>query len=339
MKAKVLVASLATVGTVAAYAITLNAAQPAAAPGYADDIYADYARASSQQVTFEIREISSGPLKQLEGRSFADVVGMPSYHIEADDSPLALRNVRVKADPGVIDRHELDAGVEGFDAVGLPVDLGRYRILSVKASIKGVPRQHKAIEMCWDGQGHCVVFDPNIVFLDSIVNNQRLAKASGYRAHIEGGRSDAAGGGIGTQAVCGLASNPSWTWKQLTWGAWGVSYKDIFGITLARKDLGSQQSGIRCNASCYPAPYGYSNSSSGYGNLGYSVDCGWEHNSGVTGRTGKWVSETKCAHKLIGSARADVTLRGTGSGVSLAWDTNGGIDSNGGAFTDTCGYF
>ncbi len=339
MKANVLISSLTVAVVAAVGAVSLQAVQPKPVPGYAETLYADYAQASGQQATFEVRTLDSGRLKQLEGKSFEQIVGTPRYQLEADETPLTLRNARFNDEPGVIDRHELDAGVEGFDEVGLPVDLGTYRLLSVNAVVKGNVRTHQALEMCWKSQGHCVVFDPSITFLDSIVNNQRLAKASGYRVSVQGGGPNLAEGQVGALAVCGLASNPSWTWKQLTWGGWKKDYKNVFGMVLAHKELGGQQSGIRCNSSCNPAPYGYSNSSSGYGNLGYSVDCGWKHNSGVSGRTARWIAETKCAHKLVGSAKANVTLKGVGSGVDLAWDTNGGIDSNGGAYTDTCGYF
>ena len=340
MKANVLMSSLAVAAVATIGAVSLQAVQPKPVPGYAETLYADYAQASGQQATFQIRTLDSGRLKQLEGRSFEQIVGAPRYKLEADDSPLALRNARFDDNLTVLDRHELDAGVEGFDAVGLPVDLGTYRLLSVSASVQGVSRKHQALEMCWASQGHCVVYDPSVTFIDSIVNNQRLAKAVGYKPLIQfEERPKPADGKVTPLAACGLASNPAYIGKSLTWGGWSVNYKDVFGITLAHKSLGSQQAGLRCNSSCNPAPYGYSNSSSGYGNLGYSVDCGWNHNSGVSGKTGRWVAETKCAHKLVGSAKADVTLKGVGSGVSLAWDTNGGIDSNGGAYTDTCGLF
>ena len=340
MKVIVLFSSLALAIAAGSAALSLQAVQPSPAAGYAEGIYADYARDAGGQIAFDLRVVASGNLKALEGRPLSSIVGMPRYVIGTDQQRFNLRNARFENAAGEVDRHELDADVAGFDAVGLPVELGDYRLLAVRATVAGKSRTHQAIEFCWKSLDHCVVYDPSIEFLDSVVNNHRLAKAVGYRPFVsqtDGPR--IASRSIAKAGVCGLASNPAYIGRSLTWGAWSVDYKDIFGITLAHKSLGGQQAGLRCNSSCYPAPYGYSNSSSGYGNLGYSVDCGWSHNSGTTGRTGKWIAETKCAHKLVGSAKADVTLKGTGSGVSLAWDTNGGIDSNGGAYTDTCGYF
>ncbi len=110
-------------------------------------------------------------------------------------------------------------------------------------------------------------------------------------------------------------------------------------MTLVTKNLAGQQVGITCNSSCYPAMYGYSNQSSASGTLGYNATCGNKHATGTTGRKGTANSETKCTHTFSGTARANVTVKGTGSGVDLAWDTNGGIDASGGALTDTCGFF
>lgn len=338
MKTIVLVSALAA-GIAIVCATSLQAAPPTAPAGYADGVYADYVQASGQKIAFELKTMSSGNMKQLEGKSFADLLGAPHYLVDAEEDRLSLRNIRFKDDLGAYDRGELDAGVEGFDVVGLPVEMGSYRKLAVRVSIDGKTRRHEALEMCWEKLEHCVVFDPNIVFLDSIVNNRRLAKAVGYRPQIQQEQRAQPSDEIGIQAVCGLASNPNYIAKWLTWGSWTQRYKNVYGMTLVTKNLGGQQAGIRCNSSCYPAPFGYSNASSGSGTLGYNVDCGNAFNSGTTGRTGRWVAETKCAHKFSGTAKADVSRNGSGASVSLAWDTNGGIDSNGGRFTDTCGYF
>lgn len=338
MKTTVLVTSLA-IGIALVGAASLRAAPPPMPAGYADGIYSDYSSAAGQKVSFELRTLQSGRLEQLAGKSFGDILGTPRYRVEADEDRLRLRNGKFTDDLGKFDRSELDGGVEGFEVVGLPINLGSYRKLAVKVSIDGRTRKHEAIELCWAELDHCVVYDPSIVFLDSIVNNRRLAKAVGYGPRMQMQERPQQLGDVGPLAACGLASNPNYISKSLTWASWTQRYKNIYGMTLVTKNLGGQQSGLRCNASCSPAPFGYSNSSSGSGTLGYNVDCGNLYNYGNTGRTGRWVAETKCAHRFAGTATANVTRNGSGSGVSLAWDTNGGIDSNGGYFTDTCGYF
>jgi hypothetical protein len=55
-----------------------------------------------------------------------------------------------------------------------------------------------------------------------------------------------------------------------------VEYRNVYGWTLVRKDLGGQQAGISCYVSgseCLSSGFGYSNTSSCYGTLGYSCDC------------------------------------------------------------------
>lgn len=340
MKTTVLVSSLAVGISVVCLAASLQASPPPAPAGYADGIYADFAAASGRQVAFSLDTLEAGSLKQLQGRSFGQILGVPNHLVEVDEDRLTLRNARFKRDLHGYDRTELQGGVEGFEVAGLPVEMGRYRKLAVRATVAGKTRRHEAIELCWDKLDHCVVYDPSIVFLDSIVNNRRLAKAVGYGPRVQYGERNKRLTLPDTKlAACGLASNPAYISKWLTWASWTQRYKNIYGITLVTKNLGGQQSGIRCNSSCYPAPFGYSNTSSGSGTLGYNVACDNGYNYGSSGRTGRWVAQTKCAHRFAGDASATVTRSGSGSGVTLSWNTNGGVDSNGGYFTDTCGYF
>lgn len=336
MKSFVLASAvLATLASAAAF----SGQQPdQARDRYAEGIYADFAAASDTAVSFEVQTVNAGPLKRLEGRSFAELVGEPAYRLQFEETRSSrINSPAFQPVPSQIDRSELDGGVEGFDVVGFPVNKGSYRVLQVRANIGGETREHRSLEFCWKAQDHCVVYDPQIEFLDSVVNNYRTAKAEGYGPRIQ--EQAASTDGISTQAVCRLASNTSIIGRSLTWSARTVTYKNIYGMTLVSKSLGGQRVGITCNSSCYPAMYGYSNASSGWGTLGYNTDCGWKHGTGTTGRKGKAVSETKCTHTFAGTARADVTLKGTGSGVYLEWSTNGGVDASGGALTDTCGYF
>ncbi len=323
---------------VAVGASSLHAAQVGTDAGYAEGIYRDFAAASGQRTGFDVRTISSGPLRKIEGKAFAQLVGEPRYQLafqETRDSRIVSPQFGAVLS---VNRDELDAGVEGFDVVGFPVSKGAYRTLAVQVTVNGQTRTHQALEMCWKAQDHCVVYDPQIEFLDSVVNNYRVAKAEGYGPKIQE-QLPAPTGEVSTQAVCRLASNLNIIGRSSTWSARTVTYKNVFGITLVSKSLGGQQTGITCNSSCNPAMYGYSNSSSAYGSLGYGTDCGWKHSTGTTGRSGKAISETKCTHTFTGTARADVTLKGTGSGINFQWDTNGGVDSSGGALTDTCGFF
>lgn len=339
MKSFVKWSALAVAVAAAGSAGVLSAQSDNARGRYAEDVYTDFAKASNQAVSFEVRTLSSGPLKRIEGRSFAELTGEPAYRLAFDETRDS-RIVKPALAPldGAINRDELDGGVEGFDVVGLPVDRGTYRVLAVRTSSAGQSREHRALEFCWKSKNHCVVYDPQIEFLDSVVQNYRTAQAEGYRPQVHE-KPALVSDGVSTQAVCRLASNLNIIGRSLTWAARTVTYKNVYGMTLVTKNLGGQQVGITCNSSCYPAMYGYSNASSAYGSLGYDTDCGWRHSTGTTGRKGKAISEGKCTHKFSGTARADVTVKGTGSGIYFEWETNGGIDASGGALTDTCGYF
>ena len=206
---------LATVSSAAAF----SARSDNGRGRYAEGVYADFAQASGEKVSFEVRTLSSGPMRRLEGRSFAELTGEPRYRLEFEET----RSSRI-VDPtfaplaATIDRAELDAGVEGFDVVGLPVNKGVYRVLAVRTSSGGQTRDHQALEFCWKSQDHCVVYDPQIEFLDSVVGNYRIAKAEGYGPRILE-QAASAGDGITTQAVCRLASNTNIIGRSLTWSA------------------------------------------------------------------------------------------------------------------------
>lgn len=311
---------------------------------YAEAIYADYATASAPPggqpaVQLDVRTASAGALHELAGRSIESIVGLPEYRIAASDSALHISDVRfVALDMARVNAHELAMTVDGFDDAGLPVGEGRYRALDVAVSIGGDTRTHQAVEFCWSSLDHCVVFDPAIEFLDSIVNGQRQRKAEGYGPIVKEERLPIHTGP--SLATCGMASNPSTTNRSSTWGAYTVTYKNLYGIVMVYKSIGGQQSGLRCDSNCIPQPYGYSNVSSGYANFPYNFDCGNKAASGITGGTGKWEAETKCTHGLQFDVKADFTVSNLGSAsVSINWDTVGSVDGNGGSLTDTCAWF
>ena len=323
-----------------------NAAPIQKATGYAEGLYADYAAASDGKIEFQVVQEASGPLGDLSHQRLGSIVGAPYYTIEADHHAISLSNVRFATPDAtalgagsLYDKSGVNDSVDKFDTVGFPVADGTYRKLGIMVVIGNTLQKHQSLEMCWKAQGHCVVLDQAIPFLDSIVNNEREAKAQGWSVTAEA--IPARRSGIHTDAgTCSLASHTNDVAYSLTWAKWHAWAADVFGIHLWDEYLGAQQTGLRCNPNekCAVEPYGYSNSSSSSGNLGYNTGCGNAFNEGNSGRTGKWIAQTKCAEKFAGSASAHVTKDGSGSGVDLAWSTNGGVSSNGGYYLDTCGY-
>lgn len=306
--------------------------------GYAEAVYSEYSAATARSVLFSVQTMSAGSVADLAGKPFADLVGLPAYTVEATQLGTEIRRPHFEpAELRAMDLSELEATVEGFERVGYPVELGQYRMLRVAATIGGDVRTHQAMEFCWAALGHCAVLDPSVTFLQSMVDNRRRLAAEGWGPRLvvtRNQRTDA------TTAVCGLASNKNVKDKYYYWGAYGVDYKNIFGVTLVHKSLGAQKAGIRCDTSCRPSPYGYSNVSSGWGTLGWNAACDNDFGYGSSGGTGKWIAETKCTHSWVGSATANATVSGIGTlSVAIAWNVEGGVDQNGGQMIDTCGYY
>jgi len=310
---------------------------------YAESIYAEYAAGTGNEIAFEVKTLERGPLSALAGQKLGDLVEAPDTLVMASQFGTALRHPRfVSAYDTAFELTELDDPVTKFEEVGYPLDQGTYRRLAVRVTLHDQVLEHQAMEFCWRSLDHCVVLDPAVVFLQSMVDNRMRLAAEGWGPRVlQKPRQDGSSGIRTKAATCGLASNPSVTDKSYYWGAYWVEYYDVFGITLVHKDMGSQRSGIRCDANCNPQPYGYSNASSCYGTLGWNCQCDNAFGYGTSGSgTGKWIAESKCTHRFLLSARANASVTDLGSiNVDIYWEMEGGEDANGGEVIDTCGYY
>lgn len=313
--------------------------------GYAEGLYAEYSAGTAHQITFEVKTLATGSMRQLADVPFEQLVAATDYLIDADQAGTELRAPRFVAPYtrgyDVFMASELKSTPSGFEAAGHPLKAGVYRKLAVSATIGSETRQHEALEFCWASLGHCTVLEPTVMFMESMVTNRMRLVTQGWGPTVTvEPRAEAPRGEVSTLAVCGMASNPNTANRSLTWGGYTIEYKNIFGGVLIRKVMGAQQSGLRCNTSCAPAPYGYSYASSCQGFLGWSCDCDNSFGYGTTGTTGKWISETKCTHKYAFTANAAASVSNLGSAsVNISWALDGTPDSNGGQLMDTCGYY
>jgi len=331
------------VGSAEAAEIAPIPSRAPAAHHYAESVYAEYAAGTGDRVAFDVETLERGPLSALAGRQMGELLETPDTLVMASQFGTYLRNPRfVSAYDTAYEMPEREAPVAKFEEVGYPLDQGTFRRLGVRVALGDRVEQHQAMEFCWRSLGHCVVMDPAVVFLQSMVDNRLRLAAEGWGPRVlQTPRRDGGSGLQAKAATCGLASNPSVTDKSYYWGAYWVEYYDVFGVTLVHKDLGSQRSGIRCDANCNPQPYGYSNASSCYGTLGWNCQCDNAFGYGTSGSgTGKWIAESKCTHRFLLSARANASVSGLGSiNVDIYWEMEGGEDANGGEIIDTCGYF
>lgn len=318
------------------------ASRAPAVGAYAEGIYAEYATGAGDRLLFEVETLASGRLAEIAGTPFGQLITVPGHLVVASQFGTQIRDPQfvTPATKGA-EHSDLEATVAGFEEVGYPIDLGRYRRLQVGVAMAGEIREHQALEFCWSSLGHCVVLDPVVVFLDSMVQNRLRLSAEGWGPRLVMRRPEE--GVIQHKATCGLASNPSKTDVYYYWGAYWVEYRNIFGMTLVHKDMGAQKAGIRCNASCMPDPYGYSNASSCWGTLGWTCACDNDFGYGTGGpggRSGKFMAETKCTHQWVLQAKASASVTGLGSiDVDIDWTVEGGVDANGGEIIDTCGWY
>jgi hypothetical protein len=309
--------------------------------GYAEGVYAEYAAGTGNQIAFDVKTLATGSMGQIADTPFGQLIAATGHRVDAEQAGTEIRAPRFVAPYSrgfdVFMASELKNTPKGFETVaGYPLKAGTYRKLGVSATIGSETRQHEALEFCWASLGHCTVFDPTVMFLESMATSRRSLLTQGWGPKV----TEESGGEMGPMAVCGMASNPSVKTRSLTWGGYTIEYKNVFGGVLIRKAMGGQQSGLRCDTSCNPAPYGYSNASSCQGFLGWSCDCGNTFGYGTTGGTGKWISESKCTHKFAFTADVSASVSNLGSAnVSINWSLDGTPDGNGGQLADTCGWF
>jgi hypothetical protein len=323
---------LATLAT-----LTLAGTVHAAEPGYAEGIYRDYAKATAGAVKFKVSTMESGSLQELAGQPLSHFLGTPSYSLSAENAGLSLENVQF--DPVTLKSGylaDLDNSVDGFNEVGFPVENGQYRLLEVRMTVGKDRLSHIALEACWPAQGHCVVFDPSVEFVDSEVQNLRTARASGWAVQIHGEPADQ---GLSKAGTCGLASAPWMKSRSSVWPAMSYTWKNLYGMTVVTKNIGRVESGMRCDASCRPQPWGSANASSAWAQVGFSVACHFASRGGTSGNAGKFIAKSGCSHRTLLGAKLTLSAYGQGLSVGISEDVVGQPTVRGGSFEDRCAIF
>ena len=306
--------------------------------------YTDYQSATAGRVEFAVSSLKRGNLTDIASRPVNDLIGVPDYSVRMQQRGTDIVDVVREPRNLAIDEWSHDIDLHRFDQIGRPLAEGTYDLLSVRMTLDGEVSEHKALEVCWAAQDYCIVMDPVVQQLSSFVESRRNLLAAGWKVNAVPTSEFAShpSGATASSTVCSLNSRPTAGGITFTWGAYSVSYKDVFGITLVSKSLGAQQTGISCfisNGACRSSGNGFSSSSSCSATLGYNCNCS---NSGnVAGstqpQTRDW-AETKCTHAFAGNTSISFSFKGTGASLSLVWNTNGSVDSNGGQAFDACSF-
>ncbi len=345
MKSKVLILGLTLVALSFSQLLAAPVpVKPGTALGYAEGVYAEFAKGADDAILFEVATLSKGKLADIEGIPFGELIEVPAHRVESSHHGLQITGATFvtpldKAYGG----HDLGFTVAGFEAVGYPISLGVYRKLQVGVAIGETIQEHQALEFSWPSLGHSVILDPVVIFLESSVRNRMRLAGEGWSPKVLLSRT-IQGEGLQRKASCQLVGYPgyvgiSYTWDPYTWRSWNV-----FGMTLVEEFLAGQQAAVQCvaNGGCYGCramPYGYSYASSCNSYLGWTCDCdhasGWGTNSCED--QGKFIAETKCADRWAIKASANGSVSGQGSiGVTIDWSMSGGVHSNGGHIIQSC---
>jgi hypothetical protein len=310
----------------------------------AQTTYTHYQSAAAGRVQFVVTPLDRGKLTDIADRPVNDLVGIPDHWVRMQQRGTDIVDVVRELRNPALDEWSQAIDLHRFDQIGHPLAEGTYQLLSVRMTLDGEVSEHKALEACWAVQDYCIVMDPVVQQLSSFAESRRDLLAAGWKVSIvpAGEVFTNTGDHAALTSVCSLNSHPTWGGITYTWSAWTATYKDIFGITLVSKYLAGQQTGISCYVSsgaCRSSGNGYSFASSCSATLGYNCSC---DNSGTASgstqpATRAW-SETKCTHAFAGNTSISFSWQGVGSSLSLVWNTNGSVDSNGGQAYDACSY-
>jgi hypothetical protein len=311
------------------------------ATGPAQAVYASYQAGAKDRVQFTVSELDRGSLNTLASQSVNDLLGVPNYWLHVEQRGTELANLARTPRDSATDEWRQPILLGRFEELGRSLGEGTYELLGVRMTLDGQTTEHRALRVCWAAQSFCTVMDPVVNQLSAFAENRARLLAAGWAVKDEEDLLQP--GERGAQAtVCSLNSNPAATRRTLTWSGYTVDYKDVFGITLVHKSMGGQQTGIACyvsGTSCLSSGFGYSNTSSCYGNIGYNCDAANTGNvDGSTQPATRSWSETKSAHSLVLTADVNFQIQGQGASFSINWTTAGSVDSNGGQLYDACAF-
>lgn len=315
---------------------------------YAEGVYASYEASAGGRIAIDVSVVESGALKDIADVDLTALLGVPATWIRMEQRGTEIATlVREPRDPAE-DEWQARLDLRPFEDLGYPLAEGTYRVLAVTAELDGAAEAHRALEACWSRAAHCIVLDPVLLQADAFSHQRARLLAEGWQpiedAAFEPQDPKTLPLTATTTAVCSLNSNPGYTKISITYPAYVVEYKNVFGIVMVRKDIGGQQAGVTCFVNgagqCVSSGFGYSNASSCFANIGYTCECdntGNQVGTSADGSSTQSWAETRCTHRAFLDANVAWTREGVGSSFSIRWDTAGSVDANGGQHFNSCG--
>jgi hypothetical protein len=316
---------------------------------YAEGVYSHYEAAAGGLIAIDVTPMETGNLEDIASVGVEKLLGVPETWIRMDQLGTAITAIHREPRDLAQDEWQQRVDLRAFEGLGHPLAEGTYRMLAVTTTVDGVAATHRALEACWTKSGHCIVMDPVLLQADAFRHTRERLLAEGWEA-TEVAEAEAQDGkqqpaAVTAAGACTLNAYPGYTRVSITYPAWWVEYKNIFGIVLVRKDMGGQQAGVTCFVNgagqCVSTGFGYSNASSCFANLGYTCDCentGNQIGTAADGSSTRSWAESRCAHQAFLSANVSWTIEGVGSGFNVQWQTSGSVDSNGGQIFDSCSF-
>jgi hypothetical protein len=279
---------------------------------YAEQLYADFTKYSQGKVGFQVMDLARGPLTELKNIRLADLVGATKVKLVTSHGDAAIENPRFM--PVAMKHTETpDASQTGqtLQESGFSMDKGVYRLLSVRTKAGSTSRNYMALEMCWEGQQRCYVYDPVIDFVDWQVNRLRPSSTQ-----AEGGA--ATGRGLPTKAFvsCKIAGYSNSTIEK------SFPSKTVTVSGVADILVGKAYTKISCvstvNGNCYAVINDRYANTSGYRNKasGATVACDYIYGSNANASTGYFSMWARTGCAAFYRTGATMRYKLSGSGVN-----------------------
>lgn len=314
---------------------------------YAEKAYASYQQAARGKIAFVLEITRKGALAEISARPFADLLGVPAHWVVFNTNGTQIDEVlRGPRNRDIDEWSNTPPSLAGVEEAGLPIADGAYRLLDVAVDMNGEITKHKALEICWQKQGHCAVVDPVLVGLDSFHRNvtrfekEGLVKQTVIDTPL----------GLMDDTLRATTCSSAWykanygritTSFTRTWAANKWNWYALAGNVVGWIQLGKQQQGLGCHVvsgACKAYTFGQSDAGSCWAGFLNSCDQDnryYAYASGNQSRVGAQAKGVFASPSTGSSVTAGIS--GSGLSASITFSLSSGSQvSLGGMISDSC---